>query len=346
MLKKETGIERRHLKMKIISEIKKMARKLKKRIIFPEDDDERVRSAVLIIAKQQIAIPILIGESKSIERNLLRDAERLKISKKVISRIKIIDYKSIDYKGLAEHLYEMRKEKGLSTEEAMKLLSDKMYLATMLLKNDDADGIISGAAHPTEHTLRPAFQIIKTKPGISLASGCFLIVHKKGNFIFADCAVNPNPNSEQLADIAISAAEFASQLGIKPKVALLSFSTMGSAKNDMVDKVRNAAAIASQKRPDLVIEGEMQLDAAVVPEVAKRKAPNSRIMGSANVLIFPDLNSGNIGYKLVERFGGASAIGPVIVGLAKPVNDLSRGCSTQDIVDLAAITAIQAGGKK
>ncbi|MEM0231013.1 MAG: phosphate acetyltransferase [Candidatus Woesearchaeota archaeon] len=320
--------------MDILARIESRARRLGKRILFPEDEDDRILKAVAIIAKKRIAIPVLLGERSSIEK---------KLPGSIVGKVEIIDTKSLDYEEMAARLYDIRKEKGLTISEAKTLLNDKMYLAAMLLKDGRIDGIVSGAAHPTEHTLRPAFQIIKTKPGVSIASGCFLMIHKMGNFIFSDCGVNPNPDENQLAEISKNAAEFAIQLGIKPRIAMLSFSTLGSASHPLVEKVKNAVRIASEKMPNLLVEGELQVDAAIVPEVAKRKAPGSKIRGRANVLIFPDLNAGNIGYKLVERFGGARAVGPIIVGLARPVNDLSRGCSVQDIVEVAAITAVQAG---
>ncbi|MCX6710316.1 MAG: phosphate acetyltransferase [Candidatus Woesearchaeota archaeon] len=340
--------------MDLIKNLKKESAHLEKKIIFIEDDDSRVIDAVSIIANEKIAFPVLISDEKrsvnAIRKDILKAFSRLKIRKSAIERISIIDKNELDLDYYSEQLFMLRKEKGLSIEGAVRLLSDKIYLGTMMLKLGLADALISGAKHPTSHTLRPAFQIIKTRMGINLASGCLLIVHKLGNFIFADCGVNVNPNEDELAEIAISAAETAVQFGMKPKVAMLSFSTRGSAQNELVDKVRNAAEIAKKKRPDLLIEGEMQLDSAIVPEVCKRKFPGSKIMGRANVLIFPNLDSGNIGYKLVERFGMAKAVGPIVQGLSKPVNDLSRGCSTEDIVNLAAITAVQAkifckGGK-
>jgi len=328
--------------MGILSELEKKAKRLNKRIIFPENDDPRIIEAACLIAKDKIATPVLLGKKEEIAKKINACLSRLKIADSAKEKIRIIDFSEIDYGRYAQQLYGLRKKKGLTIDAARKLLEDKIYAATMMLKLGEADGVISGAAHPTAHTLRPAFQIIKTKPGIMLASSCFLIIHRLGNFVFADCAVNPNPDEAQLADIAISAADAASMLGIEPRVAMLSFSTHGSANHELVEKVRNATEIARKKRPDLVIEGEMQLDAAIVPEVSGLKFPDSRIPGNATVLIFPDLNAGNIGYKLVERFGGATAIGPIVIGLAKPVNDLSRGCKASNIVGMAIITAIQA----
>jgi phosphate acetyltransferase len=330
--------------MGILSELEKKAKRLNKRIIFPEDDDPRIIEAACLIAKDKIATPVLLGKKEEIAKKINACLSRLKIADSAKEKIRIIDFSEIDYGRYAQQLYELRKKKGLTIDAARKLLEDKIYVATMMLKLGEADGVISGAAHPTANTLRPAFQIIKTKPGIMLASGCFLIIHRLGNFVFADCGVNASPDEMQLADIAISAADAASMLGIEPRVAMLSFSTHRSANHKLVEKVRNATEIARKKRPDLVIEGEMQLDAAIVPEVSGLKFPDSKIPGNATVLIFPDLNAGNIGYKLVERFGGATAIGPIVIGLAKPVNDLSRGCKASDIVGMAIITAIQTEG--
>jgi phosphate acetyltransferase len=331
--------------MEILSALEKKAKTLNKKIIFPEDEDKRIIEAVCIIAKKNIAVPVLIGKRSEISKKIASALSRLKMPPSLLGKIRIIDFSEIDYSRYANGLYEIRKEKGLTLPEARKLLEDKMYLATMMLKLGEADGVISGASHPTPHTLRPAFQIIKTKQGISLASGCFIITHEMGTFIFADCGVNENPNASELSEIAMSAAELAKIIGISPRIAMLSFSTAGSAKGESVEKVRTAAELVRKKMPSLAVEGEIQLDAAIVPGVSNLKFPDSRVPGNANILIFPNLDAGNIGYKLAQRFGNAEAIGPVIIGLNKPVNDLSRGCSVQDIVGIAIITAVQAGKK-
>jgi len=328
--------------MDLMQEIIKKAEKLQKKIVFPEDEDDRVLEAVCRIAQRNIAMPVLIGNRDAIKKNINKACIKYKIEKDAAEKIMIIDNKDIDINSYAEKLSEIRREKGLDFEEAKKLLEDKMYVATMMLKLGVVDGVVSGAIHPTIHTLRPAFQIIKTAQGTSIASGVMLIIHEKGNYFFADCAVNPQPDEEQLAEIAITTAETVKLFGINPKVAMLSFSTRGSAKHPLAEKMRIATEIAKKKNPRLLVEGEIQLDSAVAPEVCKIKYPKSRIMGKANALIFPDLQCGNIGYKIAERFGNARAIGPIIQGLAKPVNDLSRGCSVEDIVELAAITALQA----
>ena len=240
----------------------------------------------------------------------------------------------------------------MTIEKARETLKDPIYFATMMIQSNAADGLVSGAEHSTADTIRPALQIIKTKPGISVVSGCFIMYvpnstfGDNGLFVFADCAVNPDPSSEQLAEIAISSAETAKALcDMEPRVAMLSFSTKKSADHPNVDKVIKAFEIAKEKVPSLEIDGELQADAALVESVGQKKSPGSKVAGKANVLIFPDLQSGNIGYKLVERLAKAHAIGPFLQGLNKPVNDLSRGCSVQDIIDVTAVTAIQAAGK-
>jgi phosphate acetyltransferase len=250
-------------------------------------------------------------------------------------------------------MIELRKSKGLTREEASRLIEDPLYLGVMMVKNGDADGEVSGADHSTGDVLRPALQYIKTAPGISIVSGAFLMILPDKNFgengviIFADGAVYPNPNEKELAEIAIATAHTARAICcFEPRIAMLSFSTKGSAKNEMVDKVVNATRIAKEMAPDLQIDGELQVDAALVEAISKSKAPGSLIAGKANILIFPDLNSGNIAYKLVQRLAHAEAIGPVLQGMAAPINDLSRGCSVSDIVSMIAITSNQAAGIK
>ncbi len=267
-----------------------------------------------------------------------------------MEKAEIIDplqYEKSEY--YAEMLAEIRKKKGLTIEQARELVKDPLYLSTLLIKDGQADGEVAGAANTTGDVLRPAFQVVKTLPGISTVSGAFLMMFdnceyaKDDILVFADCAVNPDLDAKQLADVAISSALTAKSIAkIDPVVAMLSFSTKGSAKHESVDKIVEAIKLVNEINPDIVIDGEMQVDAALVETVAKKKAPNSKVAGKANVLIFPSLESGNIGYKLVQRLAGAKAVGPVLQGMAAPINDLSRGCSVDDIVSLVAITANQA----
>jgi phosphate acetyltransferase len=265
-----------------------------------------------------------------------------------ISACEIIEPASYnDFDSMVNSYYEMRKNKGITREKAEETMKNPLFFSAMLVKNGIADGMVAGAVNSTANVLRPAIQIIKTKPGINIISSCFIMVvpdcvfGENGLFVFADCAVNPEPDAAQLAEIAVSSADTAASLcGIKPKVAMLSFSTKGSAQHSLVDKVKNAVEIAKKLKPDIEIDGEFQADAAIVESVGTQKAPGSELAGKANVLIFPDLQSGNIAYKLVQRLAKAAAIGPVIQGLNKPVNDLSRGCSVQDVVDVSAVTAL------
>jgi len=329
--------------MNIIQIIRENAKKHKKRIVLPEGTSERTIKAADIILKEGIADLILLGnveEIKSLEKKFNLD----------ISKAKVIDPLTSDKKELyINKLIELRKSKGLTYEEAEKLIIQDIYYGPMMILMNDADGEVSGAEHTTADTVRPALQIVKTKPGISVVSGAMVMVSKKQNlghngvFIFADVAITPNPTAEQLAEIAICSAETAkSVVGIDdPKVAFLSFSTKGSACHELTDKVIKALEIARSSRPDLNFDGELQADAALIESVGKKKAPASKVAGLANVLVFPDLQAGNIGYKLVERLGDAEAIGPILQGLGAPVNDLSRGCSVEDIVNLVAITVNQ-----
>ena len=328
--------------MSFIDSIKERAKSNKKRIVLPETMDKRVVEAAEKVLKEDIAEIVLVGKTEDIEE----------ISKGYdISKAIIVDPYKEDYtEELINYLVELRKNKGMTYEDAKKLLlEDYMYYACMLVKTGRADGVVSGACHSTSNTLRPALKIIKTKPGVMLVSAFFLMVvpnceyGDNGTFIFADCGLEQNPDSEKLAAIAASSAESFNLLVEKEAVvAMLSHSTMGSANHADVDKVVEAVRIAKEKYSQYKIDGELQLDAAIVESVAKSKAPDSETAGKSNVLIFPDLNAGNIGYKLTQRFAKAEAYGPLCQGIAKPVNDLSRGCSADDIVGVVAITAVQA----
>lgn len=331
--------------MSLMDQIKNKAKLNKKTIALPEGAEKRTVKAAEAIKKEGIAEVILIGNEEEIKK-AAADAGA------DIEGIKIIDPKKSEKHELyAEKFYELRKHKGMTIEKARETVNDNIYFGTMMVKLKDADGMVSGAIHSTGDLLRPGMQVIKTAPGVSLVSSVFImdVPDKKyganGLLVFGDCAVNPQPDSNQLASIAIASAKTAKTLcGIDPKVAMLSFSTKGSAKHELVDNVTEAVKIAHEMDPDLELDGELQLDAALVESVAELKAPGSKVAGHANVLIFPDLQAGNIGYKLVQRLAGAEAIGPVCQGFASPINDLSRGCSYQDIVNVVAITAVQAQG--
>lgn len=333
--------------MSFTEKVWKLAKQESKKIVLPEGDEERNLKAAEIIHKNGIAEVILIGNEAKVKEN----AKSFGVN---VDGIQIIDPEtSAKTSEYANAFYELRKSKGVTEEKALATVKDPVYYGTMMVKVGDADGLVSGAVHSTGDLLRPGLQIIKTAPGIKVVSSFFVMevpnspYGDNGTLLFGDCAVNPNPTAEELASIAISTAENAKSLcNIDPKVAMLSFSTMGSAKHDNVTKVVEATKMAKEERPDLAIDGELQLDAAIVGKVAALKAPNSTVAGNANVLIFPDLQAGNIGYKLVQRFAGAEAIGPICQGFAKPINDLSRGCSAQDIVNVVAITAVQAQNSK
>ena len=328
--------------MNFIDSIKLRAKKDKKRIVLPESMDKRTMEAADKALKEDIADIIIIGTPEEINEN----------SKGFdISKATIIDPNTADItEELINGLVEIRKNKGLTYDDAKKLLlTDYMYYACMLVKTGRADGVVSGACHSTANTLRPSLQIIKTKPGVMLVSAFFLMVvpeceyGSNGTFVFADSGLEQNPTPERLAAIAASSAEsFKLLVEKEPLVAMLSHSTMGSAKHADVDKVVEAVKIAKENYSQYKIDGELQLDAAIVPSVAKSKAPNSEVAGHANVLVFPDLDAGNIGYKLVQRLAKAEAYGPITQGIASPINDLSRGCSADDIVGVIAITAVQA----
>ena len=328
--------------MNFIESVKERAKSNIKTIILPESMDERVLKAAEIVLQEGIANLIIIG------------SDDIKNKGFALEKATIVDPNTSELtEDLTNKLFELRKEKGMTYEEAKKLLlEDYMYFACMLVKDGKADGVVSGACHSTSNTLRPALQIIKTAPGVELVSAFFLMVvpnceyGSNGTFIFADSGLEQNPDSEKLASIAASSAEsFKLLVEKEPIVAMLSHSTKGSASHADVDKVVEATRIAKEKFQQYKIDGELQLDAAIVPEVAKSKAPDSEIAGHANVLIFPDLDAGNIGYKLVQRLAKAEAYGPITQGIASPVNDLSRGCSSEDIVGVVAITAVQAQTK-
>jgi len=331
----------------LIQEIQTKAKKNPRKIVLPESTEERTLKAADYILGEGIAKIILTGNPEIIF------AKAKEFGLNNIDKAIIVNPENHPNKDkYINLLYELRKNKGLTIEDASKLVEDPLYLATLMIKAGDADGEVAGAMNATGNVLRPAFQIIKTLPGISVVSGAFIMILKdntygeNGILVFADCAAHPNPNARELAEIAVSSARTAKAIvGFEPRVAMLSFSTKGSAKHEMVDKVVEATNIARELDPSLKIDGELQADAAIVESIGKSKAPNSEIAGKANVLVFPTLEVGNIAYKLVQRLAGAEAVGPVMQGLAAPINDLSRGCSVEDIVNLVAITVNQANNK-
>ncbi len=317
-------------------ELFERARANRKHIVLPESDDERILRATEILLRRNVVDITLLGN----EEEIFKRAAALQLH---IDGVNIIDLYDNDLvQEYTAEYYKLRKHKGITKEQAFELMHDVSYFGTMMVYKGHADGMVSGAAHTTQHTIRPAFEFIKTKPGVSIVSSSFLMCFADRVLVYGDCAINPNPNAEQLADIAISSAETAMNFGIEPRVAMLSYSTGESGKGADVDKVREATKIAKQRRPDLKIEGPIQYDAAIEPSVAKKKMPQSEVAGRATVFIFPDLNTGNNTYKAVQRAANAIAIGPILQGLNKPVNDLSRGCLVKDIVNTVVITAIQA----
>jgi phosphate acetyltransferase len=330
--------------MNLIEQIKENARDNKRRIVLPESYEERTLKAADIVLSEGIAEIILITSQSEM------DEYAKKYALKNMDKATLVDPKTFEKReAYANMMVELRKSKGLLKDEALKILNNPLYLATVMIKYGDADGEVAGADNATGDVLRPAFQYVKTLPGISVVSGAFLMFLKdkqygnEGLMVFADCAVHPNPDDRELAEIAVATAKTTRAIAkMEPRIAMLSFSTKGSATHELVDKVVSATRIAREMNPELKIDGELQADAAIVESVGLKKAPGSEIAGKANVLIFPSLESGNIAYKLVQRLGHADAIGPVLQGMAAPINDLSRGCSVNDIVDLIAITANQA----
>ena len=318
-----------------LQRMKDAAKADKRTIVLPEGEDPRTIEAAKKIVAEGLANLVILGDPAKID----------------VEGATVIDPKTAEkHDEYAAKFAELRAKKGVTLPEAMEQMNDATYFGTMMVKMGDADGLVSGACHSTANTLRPALQILKTAPGTKLVSAFFIMCTKSpefgadGTLLFADCGLNINPNADELSEIALASAESwkAFMPGEEPKVAMLSFSTMGSAKGDVPTKVQEAVKLANEKNPELALDGDLQLDAALVQSVADLKAPQSKVAGKANVLVFPDLESGNIGYKLVQRFGGAQAYGPILQGIAKPVNDLSRGCSADDIVGVVAITAVQA----
>ncbi len=321
--------------MELFESLKQKIKGKNLRIVFPEATDERILKAAVRLQQENLVEPVFLGAAEEIQKAALAAGV-------TTSQIKILDPNNYsDFEQMVDAFVERRHGKN-TKEQAQKMLRDPNYFGTMLVYLGQVDGMVSGAVHPTGDTVRPALQIIKVKPGLTRTSGAFIMQKDNQRYLFADCAININPNSQELAEIAVTSAKTAQLFDIDPKVALLSFSTKGSAKSDEVTKVAEAAKLAQQMDPDLALDGELQFDAAFVPKVAQQKAPNSAVAGQATVFVFPELQSGNIGYKIAQRFGGFEAIGPVLQGLNKPVSDLSRGCNEEDVYKLSLITAAQA----
>ncbi|MEE0475102.1 MAG: phosphate acetyltransferase [Collinsella stercoris] len=318
-----------------LTRMKAAAKADKKTVVLPEGEDQRTIDAAKIIVEEDLANLVILGDPDKID----------------LPGVTVIDPKcGPKHEEYAQKFAELRAKKGVTIEQARAQMNDATYYGTMMVKMGDADGLVSGACHSTADTLRPALQILKTAPGTKLVSAFFIMCTSTpqfgtdGTLIFADCGLNINPTSDELSEIAIASAKSWQTFmgGAEPHVAMLSYSTMGSAGGEVAKKVQEAVAFCKEKAPEVAIDGDLQLDAAIVPTVAQLKAPGSPVAGKANVLVFPDLEAGNIGYKLVQRFAGAEAYGPILQGIAKPVNDLSRGCSAEDIVGVVAITAVQA----
>ena len=334
--------------MNFIERVKNRAKKEIKTIVLPEAEDIRTLKATQIALKEKYAHIVLVGNEEKIKQKAKEN--NLNIDEAII----VNPQTSQDYEKYVQLLYELRKNKGMTIEQAKELVLNPVYFGMLMVKDEEtkADGLVSGAAHSTADTLRPALQILKTAPDTKLVSAFFVMVvpnceyGDNGTFIFGDAGLNENPNPDQLSEIAISSSKSFEQLVEKePKVAMLSYSSHGSAHSELTEKVIEATKLLKEKEPNLIADGELQLDAAIIPEVAASKAPTSPLKGEANVLIFPNLDAGNIGYKLVQRLGKAEAYGPLCQGIAKPVNDLSRGCSAEDIAGVIAITAVQAQNK-
>ena len=337
------GLRKGKMTMNFIEKMKGLARGCQRTIVLPEGSEPRTVRAAAAILRESLAGLVLLGDEADIR------AEAARASADISGAALINPGKSPLLQVYADRFAEMRKSRGVTPEEALETMKNPLYYGVMMVEMGDADGMVAGAINSTGNTLRPALQILKTAPGFKVVSS-FMVVSvpdcalgAEGTFVFADIGLNENPDEATLAEIAVaSARSFQALVGEEPRVAMLSYSTYGSAKNDLVTKVQNATKLAREMAPDILLDGEMQADAAIVSVVGLQKAPGSVVAGRANVLVFPDLNAGNIGYKLVERLAGASAFGPILQGVRKPVNDLSRGCSVEDIVGVVAITAVQA----
>lgn len=325
--------------MDLLTSLKTKVKEQKKTIVFPEGNDQRVVRAAVRLAKEELLTPIILGEKAVIEKTN---------GAQVPAGVICLDPKTYptSEKDKMIQAFVARRNGKNTVEEAKKLLTDVNYFATMLVYLGQADGMVSGAIHSTGETVRPALQIIKTKPNVSRTSGAFVMLRGEERYVFADCAINIDPSAKELAEIALESAKTARLFDIEPRIALLSFSTKGSAKSPVVDKVKEAVELAHELAPEERLDGELQFDAAFVPDVATKKAPLSQIAGQANVFIFPELQSGNIGYKIAQRLGGFEAVGPVLQGLNQPVSDLSRGCDEEEVYKVALITAAQAIGGK
>lgn len=321
--------------MDLIKDITEKLKGKNARIVFPEGEDKRILGACVRLAKEGVIVPVVLGKRSEVEAT----AKEIGVD---LSTLEFVDIEKSDkFDELCEAFVERRKGKVVP-EDAKKILLTPNYFGTMMVYKGYADGLVSGAVGTTADTVRPALQIIKTVPGMSKTSGAFFMLRDDEMYLMADCAINIDPNSDDLAEIAVASDKTAKQFGMDPKIAMLSFSTKGSASHELVDKVANATAKALEMNPDLDLDGELQFDAAFVPSVGEKKAPGSKVAGHANVFVFPSLEAGNIGYKIGQRFGGFEAIGPVLQGLNSPVNDLSRGCNEDEVVSLAKVTAAQA----